>query len=186
MDLSRGTITDLVKRIGQGDDSAVYHLWQRFRSRLLRRSAYVLKYADITWEDPESVASEAFADFVSYTRDSAPQFESRDDVWNHFTIATYRVGLRLRKYESASSRLKVWDADPITDMADQHDELNEIAFFDELHRLTDVHPKAGQIIALREKGLSAVEISKRTGIPIRTTYRVIEHLQTEFMERWYS
>jgi RNA polymerase sigma factor (sigma-70 family) len=189
-----GELTEILRRIQDGDDSAARVLLQRYESevrlvvrrqlpRLLRSRFDSLDFLQSVW-----------GSFFRRMRSTPTEFEdSRHLVAFLARAAKNKV---IDEYRRAASRKNdmhreepLWgDGHRPRDVPDPIDSPSEVAQAREVFgRLRELMPEEKRsILEMKAEGLSSKDIGERLGISERTVQRVLEDLRRRMETEWGS
>src|SRR5262249_44160402 len=102
---SRGSITQWLTPLKEGDHAAVQSLWERYFDRLVRLARGKLSGCRGLAADEEDVALSAFDSFCrAASAGRFPKLNDRDDLWRILVALTLRKAIHVRKYSTRARR----------------------------------------------------------------------------------
>lgn len=198
---TKGSITQWLEAVEQGDESAAQHLWERYYSSLLRLARSKLSGAAGRAFDEQDVVLNAFEAFYrGFQSGRFPQINDRHDLWRLLISLTARKAIDVVRLErrqkrgggqvfaEADFRIAGDDAAGLN-MADLigSEPSPEFALMlaEDLQRRIDDLPKAElKDICLRKmEGWTNEEIAEQLGCTTRTVERKLELIRNHWQER---
>lgn len=180
-----GSITRWIFDLGQGDDEAARHLWDRYFKPLMVVARKYLAGGSIRGEDEEDVALKALQSFISGQKQGEfGDLKDRGELWRLLAVIAKRKALNAVRHEhartpkngriqSASVLSHVFSAGPTAE------DLAEV--LDELRHLMDVvlagEEELRKVVSLKLDGLCTREIAERLGCTQRTVQRKLERVR---------
>jgi DNA-directed RNA polymerase specialized sigma24 family protein len=99
------SVTQWIKALKKGDESAARGLWEAYFSRLVGLAHARLRDSPRRVADEEDVALSAFDSFCRGARMGRfPRLDDRNDLWQILVLITVRKAIDLRNYEGRPSR----------------------------------------------------------------------------------
>jgi DNA-directed RNA polymerase specialized sigma24 family protein len=99
------SVTQRIRALEQGDQSAALGLWEAYFRRLVGLARARLRNTPRLIADEEDVALSAFDSFCRGARAGCfSRLDDRDDLWQILVLITVRKAIDLQKYEGRASR----------------------------------------------------------------------------------
>jgi DNA-directed RNA polymerase specialized sigma24 family protein len=185
------TVTQWLRAVKQGDESAASVLWDAYFRRLVGLARARLGDAPRRIADEEDVALSAFDSFCRGAQAGRfPRLDDRDDLWQVLALITVRKAIDLRKYEARPSRGggRVQSLTEVTSSglemirADERDPALAAQLAEACQRLLEqLGDSTLQCVATwKLEGFTNHEIAARLGCVISTVERKLARIRSEW------
>jgi DNA-directed RNA polymerase specialized sigma24 family protein len=183
------SVTQWVRALKQGDQSAAQRLWAAYFRRLVGLAHARLSDAPRRMADQEDVALSAFDSFCRGAQAGRfPRLDDRNDLWQILVLITVRKAIDLRNYEQRPSRglgtvqsltevtreglEMIGGGEPTPALAAQLTEEYERR----MEQLED--PTLQNVATWKLEGFTDVEIAARLGCVTRTVERKLARIRS--------
>ena len=183
------SVTQWIKALKQGDQSAAQGLWEAYFRRLVGLAHARLRDAPRRIADEEDVALSAFDSFCRGARaDRFPRLDDRNDLWQILVLITVRKAIDLRRYEARPSR--GWrKIQSLTELTQERleaiggDEPNPelaVQLAEEYQRLMEQlgDSTLQKVATWKLEGYTELEIAGRLGCVTRTVERKLARIRS--------
>jgi RNA polymerase sigma factor (sigma-70 family) len=198
---STGSVSRLVGRVKEGDQTAARELYARYRGRLLGLARARIRGKDLRVADEEDAVNSALAGFFAGAeRGQYPELRDRDDLWHLLFKITVRKALKLVNEQKRQKRIRrteqhgarsssVGDTQPedapIEQIADAQPSPDlEVLANETMERLLDRlrAPQLRSIAVWKWEGHTNEEIATMLGCSARTIQRKLRLIRAIWSE----
>lgn len=173
------TISQWLDQLKQGDDQAVYELWDRFQKRQVGLARKLLGDAPRGAADEEDVALSAFNSFcMRAAKGKFPVLEDRVDLWKILATITVRKASRLARRERRRQGLR--ESPDVAGVSDDGPSPEfDIISKQEIQRLFDLlgDDLLRQVAYRKLEGESNAEIAAAIGKSVPTVERKLRAIR---------
>jgi DNA-directed RNA polymerase specialized sigma24 family protein len=177
---ARGSVTQWIDALRDGDRDAAQRLWERYFGRLVGLARRRLRSAHRRAADEEDVALSAFESFCRGAEDGRfPRLADRDELWRLLVVITARKAGRLIRREgqlkrggaSGGPQEATWELEQVIASEPTPEFALQVAeeFLRLLGRLGDAELEAAAVWKMQ--GVTNEEIAARLGCVPRTVER---------------
>jgi DNA-directed RNA polymerase specialized sigma24 family protein len=196
---SAGSVTKLIGRVKEGDEAAIYGLYDRYARRVIGLARRQLRGRYLRVADEHDVANSVFNGFfVGAGRGQYAQLQDREDLWHLLFVITIRKTQKLVNWAERGKRVPPegrQDPDPDAQYSDHRtgrrnpppDE--EALIHETIERLLNCLDGKGPLrfIAIRRwEGYSNEEIATMLGCSSRAILRKLKLIRTIWLEELAS
>lgn len=101
----QGSVTNLIERLGSGEENAAQAIWDRYFPRLIELARTKLRGTVLPGADAEDVALSAIHTFFqAAARKNIPQVRNRDDLWRTLVLITAGKAIDHRRRQQSRKR----------------------------------------------------------------------------------